>query len=87
MEHQNANNNDADFDAIMDCEIHTANELLYGELLPIFEEVDERHGGGDLAYSLWVALTRWLAATGWKPDDLARDTGWHAADETSDGHA
>jgi hypothetical protein len=56
--------------------------------LPLFNRADREHGDcGDMAYALWIGLTRYLAENDWPPDRLAKDAGWHAADQTSEGRA
>ena len=48
---------------------------------------DEGRDPMGVVYSLWIHLTHLLAAAGWTPEELIRDTGWHATDETTEGKA
>jgi hypothetical protein len=75
------------WDAVHAREIAIAHQIIEN-LLPLFNRADREHGDcGDMAYALWIGLTRYLAENDWPPDRLAKDAGWHAADQTSEGRA
>jgi hypothetical protein len=41
----------------------------------------------EVAYRLWIELTRYLAGVGWKAEELAFDAMRHATDQTTEGSA
>jgi hypothetical protein len=57
---------------------------LFFELKDGIEDAEDDPIG--VAYSLWVALTRYLASAGWTEQELAKDAMHHAADQTSEGN-
>jgi hypothetical protein len=42
---------------------------------------------GEVAYDMWINLTRTLTVIGWTPEELMRDAGWHSSHQGSDGTA
>ena len=63
-------------------EMDRADELLD----ELFERlVNEDADPIGVAYSMWVHLTHILTAAGWTPEELIRDAGWHATNESTEG--